>query len=85
MPEILDGTASFSIYPLILFNARITDIDTLTDATLYYCDKTQKITRGILKVSYDNKAIVGEGSLDVFTLNHELYYIKTGKLNIYTF
>jgi len=63
----------------------ITDIDTLTDNTLYYCDKTQKINRGILKVSYDNKAIVGEGSLDIFTLNHELYYIKTGKLNIYTF
>ncbi len=63
----------------------INDIDTVTNNTLYYCDKTKKISQGILKVFYDTKAIVGEGTLDAYTINYDMYAIKNGKLNIFSY
>tara|TARA_Y100000389_G_C17430534_1_gene502280 strand:- start:312 stop:1736 length:1425 start_codon:yes stop_codon:yes gene_type:complete len=63
----------------------INDIDTVTDNILYYCDKTKNIAHGMLKVNYDNNAIVGEGFIDTYTINHDMYSIKNGKLNILSY
>lgn len=61
----------------------IDNIETYT--TLYYCDKTEKITAGKFEVKSDNKAFAGDGILDIYTINYDMYFTEFGKLFYYNF
>lgn len=61
----------------------ISDDDSYT--TLYYCHKIStnndlRINKGDLTVLSDNKANSGEGILNVYSINYNLYKIKEGKI-----